>query len=76
MPCNLTNGSTSGNGVIRGSAPIMTSCNNRGILESGVFCGVRHEAISREPTGQASQLSVMSLQLAIEKQTGRRSIIT
>jgi hypothetical protein len=37
MPCNLTNGSTAGNGVLCGSAPIVMSCNNRGIVGSSVF---------------------------------------
>jgi hypothetical protein len=47
--CNVTYGSTAGNGVLCGSAPIVTSCNNRGIVGSGVFCRVRPESITRVP---------------------------
>jgi hypothetical protein len=35
---NATNGSTAGNSVFCGSEPIVTSCNNIGIVGSGVFC--------------------------------------
>jgi hypothetical protein len=54
-PRSLTDGSTAGNGVLCGSAPIVTTCNNRGNVGSDVFCWIRPKAISRGPTGQASQ---------------------
>lgn len=43
-PRNLTIGSTNENGVLCGSAPIATSCKNRGIVGSGVICWARPEA--------------------------------
>jgi hypothetical protein len=44
---NVTSGSTAGNSVLCEFAPIATSCNNRGIVGSGVFCWARPEAMSR-----------------------------
>jgi hypothetical protein len=35
---NVTNGSEAGYGVLCGSAPVVTTRNNRGIVGSGVFC--------------------------------------
>jgi hypothetical protein len=67
-PRNVTKGSTAGNGVLCGSAPIMI-CNNRGIVGSGVFCWVQPKAVSRGLTGQAS----LSLRLAIARLTHWRS---
>jgi hypothetical protein len=40
-PRNVTNESTAGNGVPCGSVPIVTSCNNRGIVGSAVICWIR-----------------------------------
>jgi hypothetical protein len=54
-PRNVTNGSTSRNGVLCGSSPIVTSCNNRGIMGSGVFCWVHVMRTNR--TSQSSRES-------------------
>jgi hypothetical protein len=51
MPSDVTNWSTARNGVLCGFAPIVTSCNNRDIVGSGVFCWVCPEAISQGLTG-------------------------
>jgi hypothetical protein len=46
---------TNRKGVLCGPAPIMTTCDGRGIVGGGVFCLVRPDAKLQEPTGQASQ---------------------
>jgi hypothetical protein len=52
--------------------PIATSCTNRGIVGSHVLCWVHPEAISQVPMGQVSQSRVVSLQLAVWRQTCQR----
>jgi hypothetical protein len=52
---NAANGSTAKNGELCGFEPIVTSCNNRRIVGSGVLCWVRREAIPQGPTGRARQ---------------------
>jgi hypothetical protein len=54
MARNLTIGSTSEDGALCGSAPIATSCNNRGIVGSCVLCWARSEAISRVESAASS----------------------
>jgi hypothetical protein len=58
MQHDVTNSSTVGNGVLCGSALIVTLRNNGGILGSGVFCWVCPEAIWWGPMGQVSQSRV------------------
>jgi hypothetical protein len=41
---NLTNGSTAGNGILCGFAPVVTPCNKRRIVGRDVSYGVRPEA--------------------------------
>jgi hypothetical protein len=79
-PRDVTNVSTARNDVLCGSALIMTSCYSRGIVGSCVFLWVFPEAISRGRTGQANQSrvwrslkSVLSLQLAVGRETRQRS---
>jgi hypothetical protein len=55
MPRHANNESTAGNGVLCGTAPIVTSCNNIRTVGSGVSCWVHPAAISREATGQVNQ---------------------
>jgi hypothetical protein len=49
---NVTNGDTSGNGVLCVSTPLITSCNNKGIVGNGVFSWVRPEAQTRRRSSQ------------------------
>jgi hypothetical protein len=49
MSCNITNGSTAGNGVLCGSMLIVMLCNNRGLVGHSVFCCACPETVSRGP---------------------------
>jgi hypothetical protein len=53
---NLTNGITAGDGVLCGSAPIVTPYNNRGITGSGVSYWVRPEAYHENRRGKRISL--------------------